>query len=151
MGVGMWAMHLKGMLSFRLPVPVEYHWPTLLAALLITIFASAVAMCVASCQKMGWVKALTGSVIMGAGLAGVHYIGMAAMRLSAITRDSPLLVTGSILLTVFFSLISLLVAFDLREETRWSVPRRLGSALVMGAAASAIHYIGRAPARFLPA
>jgi len=80
MGVGMWAMHLKGMLAFRLPVPVEYHWPTLLAALLITIFACAVAMYVASRRNMGWVEALAGSVIMGASLAGVHYIGMAAMR-----------------------------------------------------------------------
>src|ERR1700676_2206787 len=104
MGLGIWAMHFKGMLAFHLPVSVDYHWPTILAALLVAIFASTVAMYVASRQKMGWREALNGSVIMGAGIAGLHYIAMAAMRLPAITRYSPLLVTASLLLAVLFSL-----------------------------------------------
>ena len=151
MGLGIWAMHFKGMLAFHLPVPVEYHWPTVLTSLLVAIFASAFGLYVASRQKMGWREALTGSVIMGAAIAGLHYIAMAAMRLPAITRYSPLLVTASIFLAVLFCLIALLMAFDLREETRWSVPRRLGSAIVMGAAISAMHYTGMAAASFIPA
>ncbi|MFZ1011189.1 MAG: MHYT domain-containing protein, partial [Candidatus Sulfotelmatobacter sp.] len=151
MGLGIWAMHFKGMLAFYLPVPVEYHWPTVLASLLVAIFASAFGLYVASRQKMGWREALTGSVIMGAGIAGLHYSSMAAMRLPAITRYSPLLVTASILLAALFCLIALLLSFDLREETRWSVPRRLGSAIVMGAAVSAMHYTGMAAANFIPA
>src|ERR1700736_4033801 len=98
MGIGIWTMHFKGMLAFLLPVPVEYHWPTVLASLLVAILASAVALYVASRQKMGPVEVLTGSVILGGGLAGMHYIGMAAMRLPAITHFSPVLVTCSILL-----------------------------------------------------
>ncbi len=151
MGIGIWAMHFKGMLAFHLPVPVEYHWPTVLASLLVAVLASAVALYVASRRKMSRVEALSGSVIMGAGIAGMHYIGMAAMRLPANARYSPLLVTCSILLAILFSLIALLLAFDLREETRWSVPRRLGSALVMGAAVSAMHYTGMAAASFISA
>ena len=151
MGIGIWAMHFTGMLAFQLPVPIKYHLPTILAALLVAIFASAVALYVASRHKMGWVEASTGSLIMGAGIASLHYIGMAAMRLPAITRYSPLLVTGSVLLAVLFSLIALLMAFDLREETRWTVPRRVGSAVVMGAAVSAMHYTGMAAASFIPA
>jgi two-component system, sensor histidine kinase and response regulator len=93
MGLGIWAMHFKGMLAFRLPVPVEYHWPTVLASLLAAILGSAVALYVACRQKMGPVAVLTGSIAMGAGIAGMHYIGMAAMRLPAVTRFSALLVT----------------------------------------------------------
>src|SRR6202790_3815372 len=100
MGIGVWAMHFKGMLAFHLPVPVEYHWPTVLASLLVPILASAVALYVASRQHMGRVEALTGSLIMGGGIAGMHYIGMAAMRLPASTRFSPLLVTFSILFAI---------------------------------------------------
>jgi PAS domain S-box-containing protein len=151
MGLGIWAMHFKGMLAFHLPVPVEYHWPTVLASLLLAFLASAVALYVASRQKMGPVAALTGSIFMGAGIAGMHYIGMAAMRLHAVTRFSALLVTCSISLAILFSLIALLMAFDLREETRWSVPRRLGSATLMGVAVSAMHYTGMAAASFIPA
>jgi NO-binding membrane sensor protein with MHYT domain/signal transduction histidine kinase len=151
MGIGIWAMHMKGMLAFHLPVSVEYHWPTILTSLSAGILASALALYLSSRQKMGWVEALTGSLIMGAGITALHYIAMAAMRLPAITRYSPLLVTASLLLAVLFSLIALLMAFDLREETRWTVPRRLGSAIVMGAAISAMHYTGMAAASFVPA
>jgi PAS domain S-box-containing protein len=151
MGIGIWAMHFKGMLAFHLPVSVEYQWPTVLASLLVAILASAVALYVASRQHMGRVEALIGSLIMGGGIAGMHYIGMAAMRSPAITRFSPLLVTFSILFAILFSLVALLMAFDLREETKWAVPRRLGSAIVMGGAISAMHYTGMAAASFIPA
>src|ERR1035438_782430 len=109
MGTGIWAMHFKGMLAFHLPVPVEYHWPTVLASLLVAVLASAVALYVASRHKMDPVEALNGSILMGAGIAGMHYIGMAAMRLPAITRYSPLLVTCSIFLAILFSLIAFLI------------------------------------------
>src|SRR5437660_8621138 len=150
MGIGIWAMHIKGMLAFHLPVPVEYHWPTFLASLLVAILASAVALYVASRQKIAWVQASTGSVIMAGGIAGMHYTGMAAMRLPAIARFSLPLVTISVLFAFIFSLVALLMAFDLREETRWTVPRRLGSATVMGASVSALHYTCMAAASFIP-
>jgi len=63
MGIGIWAMHFKGMLAFHLPVPVEYHWPTVLASLFVAVLASAVALYVASRQKMGPVAALAGSIL----------------------------------------------------------------------------------------
>jgi NO-binding membrane sensor protein with MHYT domain len=151
MGIGIWEMHFKGMLAVHLPVPVEYHWPTVVASLLVAIFASAVALYVVSRRQMGSIEASTGSVIMGAGIVGMHYLGMAAMRLPATTRYSPLLVTCSIALAILFSLVALLMAFDLREETNWSVPRRLGSAIGMGAAVSAMHYTGMAAASFVQA
>jgi NO-binding membrane sensor protein with MHYT domain len=151
MGIGIWAMHLKGMLAFRLPVSVEYHWPTVLASLLVAILASAVALYVTSRQKMSPVQALTGGVIMAGGIAAMHYIGMSAMRLPAITRFPPLLVIVSVLFAFISSLVALLMAFDLREETRWTVPRKLGSATVMGFAVSAMHYTGMAAASFTPA
>src|SRR5580658_3565355 len=151
MGIGIWAMQFKGMLAFGLPVPVAYHLPTVLASLVVAIFASAVALYIVSRQKMGPVEVLTGSVSMGGGIAGMHYLGIAAMRLPAVTRFSPLLVTISFLLAIPFSFIALLIAFGLREETRWTGPRRLGSAIVMGVGFSAAHYTGMAAASFLPA
>src|SRR5437588_12762892 len=54
MGIGIWEMHFKGMLAVHLPVPVEYHWPTVLVSLLVAILASAVALYVARRPKMGW-------------------------------------------------------------------------------------------------
>src|ERR1700752_284143 len=57
MGTGIWSMHSIGMLAFTLPIPVAYHWPTVLLSLLPAILASAVALGVASRQKMGILQA----------------------------------------------------------------------------------------------
>jgi PAS domain S-box-containing protein len=93
---------------------VAYHWPTVLLSLLTAIFASAVALYVVSRKKMGRVQALTGSVVMGLGIAGMHYTGMAAMRLPAVCHYSPLLVTLSFLIAIIASLAALVFAFDYR-------------------------------------
>src|SRR5437016_13366245 len=100
MGFGIWSMHYIGMLAFRLPVPVAYHWPTVLLSLVAAILASAIALHVVSRQKMGAFRALAGSVLMGAGIASMHYIGMEAMRLPAMCQYDSFLVA----LSVFFAL-----------------------------------------------
>jgi len=83
MGIGIWSMHYVGMLAFRLPVVVLYDWPPVGVSLLAAILASAIALFVVSRSKMGIAAPLTGSVCMGATITGMHYIGMAAMRLPA--------------------------------------------------------------------
>src|SRR6267154_1195720 len=80
MGTGIWSMHYIGMLAFILPIPVAYHWPTVLLSLLAAILASAVALGMVSRQKMGGFRALAGSLPMGAGISSMHYTGMAAAR-----------------------------------------------------------------------
>src|SRR6202166_4828439 len=60
MGTGIWSMHYIGMLAFMLPVPVAYHWPTVLLSLLAAILASVVALGAVSRQKMGAFRALAG-------------------------------------------------------------------------------------------
>jgi len=150
MGIGIWAMHFKGMLAFRLPVQVSYYWPTVLLSLLVAILASAFALYVVSRQKLGWARALTGSFVMGGGIAAMHYIGMAAMRLAAVTRFAALLVTLSVVLAIVFSFAALMLAFDLREETKGTALRKIASAVVMGVAVSAMHYTGMAAASFMP-
>src|ERR1700726_4508136 len=95
MGIGIWSMHYIGMLAFILPIPVAYHWPTVLLSLFAAILASAIALYVVSRQKMGAFRAFIGSVLMGGGIASMHYIGMAAMRLAAICHYNTLLVALS--------------------------------------------------------
>ncbi len=149
MGFGIWSMHFTGMLAFNLPVPVAYHWPTVLLSLLTAIFASAVALYVVSRKKMGRVEALTGSVVMGLGIAGMHYTGMAAMRLPAACHYSPLLVTLSFLIAIIASLAALVFAFDYRDDLRGTTSAKVISAVAMGAAISLMHYTGMMSASFI--
>ena len=48
MGFGIWSMHYMGMLAFRLPIPVQYDWPTVVLSLIAAIVASAIALVVVS-------------------------------------------------------------------------------------------------------
>src|SRR5487761_526309 len=83
MGLGIWAMHYVGMLAFSLPVPVVYHYPTVMVSLLAAVAASAVALFTVSRERVSAVSLVAGGAIMGGGIAAMHYTGMAAMRLAA--------------------------------------------------------------------
>ena len=129
MGTGIWSMHYIGMLAFVLPIPVAYHWPTVLMSLVAAILASVIALHVVSRQNMSVSRAVAGSVLMGAGIAGMHYIGMAAMRLPAMSQFDSLLVVLSVVLAVLISFGALSIAFQFRHEktgigrTNASIPR----------------------------
>src|SRR3981081_4312698 len=69
MGTGIWSMHYIGMLAFILPIPVAYHWPTVLLSLIAAIVASVIALYVVRRQQRGAPRAVAGSVLMGAGIA----------------------------------------------------------------------------------
>jgi PAS domain S-box-containing protein len=148
MGTGIWSMHYIGMLAFILPIPMAYHWPTVLLSLFAAIVASVVALGVVSRQKMGWYRALAGSVLMGAGIASMHYIGMAAMRLPAICQFNSFLVILSVVFAVLISLAALWITFRFRNEKTGIGWEKLAGAVVMGAAIPVMHYTGMAAASF---
>ena len=150
MGLGIWAMHYIGMLALRLPVEVFYDWPTVLASLLAAMLASLVALFVVSRRKMGAFRTVIGGSLMGAGIAGMHYIGMEAMRLPAMCSYSPGLVILSVLLAVVISMLALWLAFHLRDQATATDWRKLLSAVLMGSAIPVMHYTGMAAVTFLP-
>src|SRR5882762_8135347 len=149
MGTGIWSMHYIGMLAFILPIPVAYHWPTVLLSLIAAIVASVIALYVVSRQKMGMSRAIAGSVLMGAGIASMHYIGMDAMRLPAICLSDSSLVVLSVVFAVLISFAALWITFHFRGEKTGS-REKLAGAVVMGAAIPVMHYTGMAAASFTP-
>src|SRR3989441_7474845 len=150
MGTGIWSMHYIGMLAFILPIPVAYHWPTVLLSLLAAILASVIALYVVSRPKMGVSRAVAGSVLMGAGIASMHYIGMAAMRLPAICQFNSFLVVLSVVFAILISLAALWISFHFRDEKTGIGREKLAGAVVMGAAIPVMHYTGMAAASFTP-
>src|SRR5467141_2007420 len=147
MGTGIWSMHYIGMLAFILPIPVAYHWPTVLLSLFAAIVASVIALYVVSRQKMGTSRAVAGSVLMGAGIASMHYIGMDAMRLPAICRSNSSVVVLSVVFAVLISFAALWITFHFRGEKTGRREKSAG-AVVMGAAIPVMHYTGMAAASF---
>jgi MHYT domain (predicted integral membrane sensor domain) len=151
MGLGIWSMHYVGMEALRLPVDVRYDWPTVLLSMLAAFVASAIALFVVSRKTMTMTSAIIGSLLMGAGIAGMHYIGMEAMRLPAMCTYSTGLVTLSVVLAVVISFVAMLLTFGLRDQmSTWSW-RKSGAAVVMGLAIPTMHYVGMAAVSFMPA
>jgi two-component system, sensor histidine kinase and response regulator len=149
MGLGIWSMHYTGMLAFKLPLPILYHLETVALSLFAAIAASGIALFVASRNQLGWPRIVLGSFTMGAGIAGMHYIGMAAMRMPATIVWRPSVVVLSIAIAVVVAGVALWFAFTYGRPTAsaWSW-RKLGTAVLMGAAIPAMHYTGMAAAQF---
>jgi len=147
MGLGIWAMHYVGMLALAMPMPVYYHLPTVVLSLLAAIAASGVALIVVGRPLMNRAQEIAGSVIMGSGIAAMHYIGMAAMRCSAVIVYDLRIVALSIVLAIGVSLVALILAFRVRDEQGVS-QRKTISALVMGSAIPVMHYTGMWSATF---
>jgi PAS domain S-box-containing protein len=87
---------------------------------------------------------------MGAGIATMHYVGMAAMRLTAVCSYDPLLLTLSVVFAIGISLAAIWLTFRFREEANNSAGWKVACAVVMGAAIPVMHYTGMAAARFAP-
>jgi two-component system sensor histidine kinase/response regulator len=151
MGMGIWSMHYMGMEAFRLPVPVQYDWPTVVLSMVAAVSASAVALFVVSRKTMGMNAAVFGSLLMGSGIAAMHYIGMEAMRLPAMCHYSTGLVVLSIVLAIVISFVAMWLTFGLRGQTATWSWRKSGCALLMGLAIPVMHYVGMAAVSFMPA
>ncbi len=150
MGMGIWAMHYIGMLACRLPIVIYYDWPTVALSLLCAVLASAAALFVVSRPRMTRPAFVSGALVMGGGIAAMHYIGMAAMRLAATFLFSLPLVALSVIFAVAISLVALELTFSLRDDRQAGTGRKIGAAVLMGAAIPVMHYTGMAAATLLP-
>jgi len=148
MGLGIWSTFYIGMLAFRLPVPVSYDWPTVTLSLRVAILAAAVALYIVSHKVVSLWQTVVGSMVMGAGIAAVHFIGMESIRSAATRHSDGRLVGLSIALAVVISFVAYRLAFLAGDEKKGAGLRKIASAVVMGFAILAMHYTGMAAASF---
>jgi two-component system sensor histidine kinase/response regulator len=154
-GLGIFSMHYVEMLAFQLTVPVRYDVPLVVLALLTAVVGAALAFYViaqaGTSPTIGRTRLVLGSLGMGAAIAGMHYIGMAAMRLPATTVWNGALVVLSVAIAVAVSALALWLSFELRSDNRRFTSQRVIGAIVMGLAIVAMHYTGMRAASFVPA
>ncbi len=148
-GLGTWSMHYTGMLALSLPVPVLYHWPTVVLSFLPAVVSAAAGLFLVNLLNIRWGRALVGSILIGGGIAAMHYTAMAAMRFEGMCRYSPALVTASVILPMLFSLAALQLRFLFPDEATAPKLRRAASVLLLGAANPVMHYTGMAATTFL--
>ncbi|WP_235210097.1 putative bifunctional diguanylate cyclase/phosphodiesterase [Aeromonas media] len=148
MGLGIWSMHFIGMLAFKLPIALGYDLPLTGLSLVAAIGSSAFALWLVSRPQLPWGRILFGAVLMGAGIATMHYIGMAAMKIMPGINYQRGLFVLSILIAVLASGAALWIAFRLRNSSPRAFFSKACASLVMGAAIIGMHYTGMAAAQF---
>jgi PAS domain S-box-containing protein len=149
MGIGIWSMHFVGMLAYGLPVPVTYDVPLWLLSMAVAVAASTLALWTAGRPHLSRAALAGTGLLLGAAIGGMHYVGMAAMRVPGRIGYDPRWVAASAAVAIAVAAAALGLFLRTRaDDAPGSRLRKGGAAVVMGLAIAGMHYTGMAAARF---
>jgi NO-binding membrane sensor protein with MHYT domain len=138
---GIWVMHFVAMLGFTINEQViQYNVPITILSMLIAVAVVAVGLLIVGFGGEGPRPLLVGGTILGVGVAGMHYMGMFAMRMPDALHWNVPLVILSVIIAVVAGTAALWAALRLHG----GVLHTLVAALIMGVAVSGMHYTGMA-------
>ncbi|MGH6871765.1 MAG: ATP-binding protein [Rhizomicrobium sp.] len=137
-GCGVWATHFVSMLGFRTDIPIHFNVG-------MTAFSAAVAIIMAGfgfgISRPGF-RGFAGGCVVGAGVAVMHYLGMAAMHMPGHGHLDPILVCASLAGGITLAGLALWLAERLPSPAAmlWGGP-------FMALAMLTMHYLGIAALR----
>ncbi|WP_405874028.1 MULTISPECIES: MHYT domain-containing protein [unclassified Streptomyces] len=139
-GSGIWTMHFVAMMGFTVKqAPIHYDRLTTFASLGVAILMVGIGIFIVGYKGAKGAALFTGGTITGLGIASMHYLGMAGMRLNGQLEYNTLTVAASVVIAMVAATAALWAAGQVRGF-RWSV----GASLIMGLAVSGMHYTGMA-------
>ncbi|MFD4597560.1 MHYT domain-containing protein [Streptomyces sp. NPDC058464] len=139
-GSGIWTMHFVAMMGFSVKeTPIHYDKPLTYASLGLAIVMVSVGIFIVGYRGATGTALFTGGTITGLGIASMHYLGMAGLRLNGTLEYNTFTVAASVVIGVVAATSALWAAGQVRGFL-WSV----GASLVMGLAVSGMHYAGMA-------
>jgi diguanylate cyclase (GGDEF)-like protein/PAS domain S-box-containing protein len=149
LSIGIWSMHFLGVYAMQPPIPVHYD-----ATLTITSFAFVILATFAAYALLTRSNSnpylLLASLVMGTGIAGMHYIGMAAIHADAIIIYDKILVSLSVLIAFAVAVAALLILRGMQSgQIAETMRAKIVSALIMGIAISGMHYTGMVAASYV--
>ncbi|MFE9836843.1 MHYT domain-containing protein [Streptomyces sp. NPDC005551] len=137
-GTGIWTMHFVAMLGFGVGgTEIRYDVPlTILSLVVAMVVVGAGVFAVGYGRDRGRALVL-GGLTTGVGVASMHYLGMAALRLHGSVTYDPVLVGLSVVIAVVAATAALWAALNIKSPAAVAA-----SSLVMGGAVSSMHYTG---------
>jgi NO-binding membrane sensor protein with MHYT domain len=137
---GIWVMHFIAMLGYTIPgETIRYNVPVTVLSMLLAVAVVGVGLFIVGFGGDSYRPLLIGGVVAGLGVAIMHYMGMAAMRMPAAMTYRLPVVAASVVIAIVAATAALWAALRLR-----GVVSTLGAALIMGVAVSGMHYTGMA-------
>ncbi|MCX5139541.1 MULTISPECIES: MHYT domain-containing protein [unclassified Streptomyces] len=142
-GSGIWTMHFIAMVGFTVEeAPIGYDRPITFASLAVAIVMVGIGIFLVGYRGATPMALVTGGTITGLGVASMHYLGMAGMRLDGQFEYDTITVSLSVVIAVVASTAALWAAVSIHGF----LPS-LGASVVMGIAVSGMHYTGMAALR----
>ncbi|MET7443495.1 MHYT domain-containing protein [Streptomyces sp. NPDC005496] len=137
-GTGIWTMHFVAMLGFGVGgTEIRYDVPmTILSLVVAMVVVGAGVFAVGYGRDRGHALVL-GGLTTGVGVASMHYLGMAALRLHGAVTYDPVLVGLSVVIAVVAATAALWAALNIKSPVAVAA-----ASLVMGGAVSSMHYTG---------
>ena len=129
-GFGIWATHFIAMLAFSPGLPFGYDLPLTLISLLAAIVMTGAGFAIAT-GSAALQRSVAAGVVVGLGIAIMHYTGMAAFEVPGHIEWAYDLVAASIMLGCLFSIAAILVAQRLKSALSKSLaPSFLALAII---------------------
>ncbi|WP_425508085.1 MHYT domain-containing protein [Streptomyces bathyalis] len=139
-GSGIWTMHFVAMLGFGVSgSAIRYDVPLTVLSLLVAVLVVGAGVFTVGQGSSRVSYLLMGGLGTGVGVAAMHYIGMAALRLHGGVDYDPVLVGLSVLIAVAAATAGLWAALTVHGAAGATA-----ASLVMGLAVSSMHYTGMA-------
>jgi len=138
---GIWVMHFIAMLGYTINgQAITYNVPVTILSMVIAITVVAGGLFIVGFGRAGdRSRLLLGGSILGIGVAGMHYMGIWAMRMPDTMGFSPALLILSVIIAMVAGTAALWAASTLNGLTATLV-----ASLIMGVAVSGMHYTGMA-------
>ncbi|MEV8631779.1 MHYT domain-containing protein [Streptosporangium sp. NPDC051023] len=137
-GTGIWVMHFVAMTGFTIGGnPIRYDVLLTTASMLLAVVVVGAGLLMVSFrgERFGWL--LLSGTVTGLGVAGMHYLGVFAMNMSATVHYDTTLIVLSVVIAIAASTVALW--FSLRAS---GVLAMGGAALIMAVAVCGMHYVG---------
>ncbi|MCB5166795.1 hypothetical protein LG634_18350 [Streptomyces bambusae] len=142
-GSGIWTMHFIAMMGFSVAgSPLNYDKRITFASLGVAIVMVGIGIFIVGYRGSTPMSLVTGGTITGLGVASMHYLGMAGMRLHGRIEYDTKIVALSVVVAVVAATAALWAAVSIRGF----LPA-VGASLVMGLAVTGMHYTAMAAVR----
>ncbi|MFJ3581917.1 MHYT domain-containing protein [Streptomyces sp. NPDC090127] len=138
LGTGIWTMHFAAMLGFGVTgTDIRFNVPLTILSLLVAVAVVGVGVFAVGYGRVRGRSLMIGGLTTGIGVASMHYMGMAALRLHGEVTYDPVLVALSVVIAVVAATAALWAGLNIHTPAAVVV-----ASLVMGVAVTSMHYTG---------
>lgn len=142
-GIAIWLMHFIAMLGFEIPdATIKYSAPLTALSAVVAIGVVGAGLSLVTLVRFTRMRLVLAGFLTGLGVAGMHYLGMSAIRFKGEISYDPALVAASGVVAIVAATAAFWFTLVVRTPAAG-----VAAGLTMGVAVTGMHYTGMAAVR----